>query len=189
MRRVGVLAAGLAAAAIWLPACSPVDATWITLTHDGVPKVDNCGTYVTGVEAADAATDRTVWAARIPDRVVEDQGGDIPVVLGRVPNEYWVEDTPLALDPRPAEWVFTISNLATGREIIRVADDDLAAGFAYRPGHHRETTKHLLDHTCNAPYLGPQPLLVLALVPLGLGVFGWLMGRRMLRRAEARAAP
>jgi hypothetical protein len=187
VRRVRWLALGLAAA-IWLPGCGPPDVTGISLADDGMPEVINCGTYVTGVDAADAATHRTVWAARIPDDVVEEHGGDAPVELGRVPNDRWVEDSPLALDPRPAEWVFAIDTEGGGHVVIRSADDDLAAGRVYRNGHHHESRTHLDDHTCNAPYLGPPWFRILVLAGLVcIGIAGDV-GYRLRRRAEARAA-
>ncbi|HEY7069671.1 MAG TPA: hypothetical protein VH479_06150 [Acidimicrobiales bacterium] len=186
MRALGSLAVGLASA-MWLAGCSPADVTWISLTHDGVLKVDNCGTFITRVEARDAATYRIVWAAHVRDDAVDEHGGDAPVQMGRVPGDHWVEDTPLVLDPRPAEWVLTIDTALGAHDTIRVADDDLAPGRAYRPGHGPETENHLVDHTCNAPYLGPQPY-TLVLFGLACVAVGWWQGRRLLRRAAAREA-
>ena len=50
--------AGVALAATTFTACSPADVTGVTLSSRRVPVVTNCGSWITGVTARDAATNR-----------------------------------------------------------------------------------------------------------------------------------
>jgi hypothetical protein len=185
---VGVLAVALSCGLL-LPACGPADIRGIALTDDGVPTAEDCGAYVSRFDAVDAATDRTVWAAHLPPEVLADEhGGEAPVELGRLPDEDWVEDSPLALDPRPATWVFTIETENGAHDTVRVDDDDLARGMVYRPGHDLVSRNHFLGRTCGLDVFRRElgTLAILATVCISSA---WLVGRRLLRRTASRPAP
>jgi hypothetical protein len=187
MRVAGLPAVALASVVL-LPACSPPDVTGITLTDERVPVVDNCGAFITRVEAVKAAGHRPVWSAHVTAEGLDDHGGAAPVELGRLPDDDWVEDRPLALDPRPATWLFTVETDTGEHDTIRVADDALEPGMVYRPGHDPVSQDEFLDGTC----LGPGAWLsgVAPLVAGGASLaFASVMGRHLLRRKAARAAP
>lgn len=196
MRRVALLSAGLGLAVLLLPACGPADRRGISLTDDGVPVVEDCGAYVTRVEAADAAAHRTIWAAHIPHDVWWEHGGAAGIVeLGRLPSRDWVEDRPLALAPRPATWVFTIETENEVHEVIRVADEDLAPGRVYLPGHGSVSRGQFFDGasfntgTCVGPELIAARVAGVAIV-IGVAIgIASAVGDGLLRRQAARVGP
>jgi len=188
MRVAGLLAVALASAAL-LPACSPPDVTGITLTDERVPVVDNCGAFITRVQAADAAGHRPVWSAHIPAEGLNDHGGAGLVELGRLPEDGWVEDRPLALAPRPATWVFTVETEDGEHDTIRVADDALEPGMIYRPGHDPVSVDEFDNGTCLSLGITWPTWVALAVGAGSCLAVASVVGRRLLRRQAARPAP
>jgi hypothetical protein len=184
MRGLGVAAVALGAMAL-LPACSPVDTGGIGMTDERVPVIEDCDTFLTRVEVVDAAAGRPVWAAHIPPEVAQEHGGDAPVELGLLPSDRWVEDTPLALAPRPTTWVFSVESELGRRDSIRVDDGALEPGLIYRPGHDLVSRDEFFGDGCLDVGINPSDLL--AVIAVGAGCLVVVVGTRRSRRTKVQA--
>ena len=97
----------IAASGLLLASCSPDDVSGVKLSESGAPVLENCGAYFRAVEAYNADTGRLVWSAGKPQSSSEYGVGRVE--LGVLPDDDWVENSPLSLEPLPAVWKFVVS--------------------------------------------------------------------------------
>lgn len=143
--------------ALGVVGCTAANYTGVSLGTDGVPVVINCGTWIERVEVTDADTGRRVWSAQ----AVKSPDGGIPgratVGLGSPPSQ-WTEDSPLALEPRPSMWRFTVE--ALDEVVIVVSDTDFQPDRVYRPGNESESASRFDRQTCSGIPVSPSVLRV-----------------------------
>jgi len=171
--------------AVTLGGCSPADITGVTLSSGDVPVVTNCGSWIVGVEARDAATGRLVWSAAMTARARKQHNGAGHVELGRLPDGDWRETMALALDPRPTRWAFSVDTGDEHPTRLRLRDADLAKGAVVRPGHDAVSPRRFRDDVCGyAPtewaryVLGGLGVLVL------IAVIGTVRDRRVRQATQ-----
>ena len=152
-----------------------------------MPIAETCGTWIEAVRATDATTGRLVWSAHLPrEEVSSGHHSSAHVTVGQLPDDAWVEDQVLALEPRPSVWSFEID--ASGKiERLQLNDADLQSGFIARQGHPTQSAAAFNDDTCG---YGGGPLYITATTArVGLaaivvaGGSVWLIVRRRKSRA------
>lgn len=190
--------AAVCALALALSGCSEMNANALTRI-DGQPAVRNCGTWIHEVEVHDADSGRTVWAARLDERVTPStttpasattalsrRRRTSTIVLGTLPSPEWSETTPLALEPEPMRWEFIINE----RDHL-VADDSQLQQDRFYAGGNNMSFDDFRNDVCNDDAGG----LVTAVKYGGLGILGVLAVIPMIlipitirdnRRARAR---
>ena len=98
-----------------------------------------------------------------------------------VPRRGWVEDSALALSPRPSRWEFLVE--APDRQTISVSDTKLRSGQVFRPGRNRsESQSHFDEQTCNGLPFSAGILAVAAVVALGAIASAFFIGLRRRSR-------
>jgi hypothetical protein len=156
--------------------CPARDDTGVGLGKQGLPVVVNCVAWISRVDVTDADTGRRVWtahAARTGDGVRS-------VVLGSVPDRTWVEDHPLALDPRPATWRFVVE--AIDDVVVVVSDAEFDPGRVHRPGNKTLSARKFRQETCSGIPISDRLFRFTAAGAAALGVGTTLFLRHRRRR-------
>lgn len=165
--------------AVLMTGCLAANHTGVRLGEDRLPVVVNCGTWISRVDVTDADNGRRVWAAhaaRTAEGGIDDVGS---VVLGSVPGRRWVEDHPLALEPRPVRWRFSVG--ALDDVIIVVSDTEFEPGRIHRPGNTSASVRRFREQTCSEIPISLRSLRITAAGTAVIAVGAALFLRRRRR--------
>jgi hypothetical protein len=135
-------------ACVSLSGCPAKDRTAVGANSDGVPVIDNCGTWIGAVKVTDADTGRVIWSAHATkgnDDGVATRG---EVTVGQLPTKTWVEDSGLAMEPRPRSWRFDVD--ATTDAKIVVPDAGLNPTQVWRQGGKSQSIGNWNDTKCSS---------------------------------------
>jgi hypothetical protein len=172
--------------ALLMTGCPAANHTGVGLGKEGLPVVVNCGTWIRRVDVTDADTGRRVWTAHAA-RTAEGMDDVGSVALGSLPGRTWVEDHPLALEPRPATWRFMVEALGDDAVVVVVSDGEFEPGRVHRPGNRTLSARQFREETCSGIPISVRTLRLMLAAAAVIGV-GTTLVLRSRRRRRVRHA-